>query len=456
MRRVKLLVGCLLAVAVGVFVVAQEPSGGWITDIDVVGLSPFDVSFGFENRGGSGIRIDRGTVRLTDRLGAGIEQIALNGFDAAPGERVAVGVQSRWEFQITGIYLLDISLETSDGHLISKSLAFRIIPIGLPLAPATHLEGEGLYTVQQQPASWGLDHIGARDVWWVTHGSRDVVVAVIDSGIDFSVPQLADAQWTNPGEIANNGRDDDGNGFIDDVHGYDFRDNDAGSHVGTPIHSHGTFVASIIAARPGPLPIVGVAPGIRLMDVRFLDSSNSFRSSDWGAFARAVTYAADNGADIINLSIYANGRPPRVFSDALEYAASEGVIIVGIAGNEGRDSVMYPGKYDVVVAVSATTPDDLLASFSNSGQEIVVCAPGERITSIAAGGRAVTQSGTSFAAPHVSGVLALILSVAPNLSSSEAIELLARTAIDLGVRGVDAQFGKGLVDARAAVNAVME
>jgi subtilisin family serine protease len=261
---------------------------------------------------------------------------------------------------------------------------------------------------RSQPVDWGLGRIHAQQAWGISHGDENVVVAVIDSGIDSSIPQLAESMWTNEDEIPGNGIDDDRNGYVDDIHGWDFRDDDNSSLSGSPIHGHGTAVAAIIAARPGEFPIVGVAPGVELMDVRFLDSANKFSSSDWRTFVKAIDYAVDNGADIINLSIYANGRPPAYFADALRRAVSRGVIIVGTAGNEGGSEVMYPGRYPYVYAVSATTEDDLLAGFSNYGPEVSFCAPGDKITTFTKGGRAVTQSGTSFAAPHVTGVIALM------------------------------------------------
>ena len=247
--------------------------------------------------------------------------------------------------------------------------------------------------------AWGVERIEAPRAWERTIGSQSVIVAVIDSGIDTTVEQLAGRIWINPGEIAGNGIDDDRNGYIDDIHGWDFRDNDPSSLTGSDIHWHGTFVAGIIAARSEGGKVTGVAPGIRIMDLRFLNANNLFYRSDWGRFAEAIDYAVDNGADIINLSIYARGTPPRIFEQALNRAAQRGVIIVGIAGNDGRSQVSYPGKYASVLAVSAIDRHDRLAPFSNYGPEIVVAAPGRRITSLFPGGIVGTSSGTSFAAP---------------------------------------------------------
>jgi len=299
--------------------------------------------------------------------------------------------------------------------------------------------------------SWGIERIQAPQAWTRTTGSQDVVVAVIDSGIDTTAPQLQGKIWTNPEEIPGNGIDDDHNGYVDDVHGWDFRDNDNSSLSGSKIHWHGTFVAGIIAAQPGKDKAAGVAPGVRIMDLRLLDSKNLFYGSDWKKYAAAIDYAVDNGADIINMSIYANGKPPLVLEQALQRAAKHGVIVVGITGNDGKSQVSYPGRYSSVLAVSATDQSDHLASFSNYGSEVAVAAPGEKVTSIFPGGYAGTSSGTSFAAPHVSGTLALILSSHPEITPQKAVALMEKTSVDLGGSGTDRQFGAGLVDAADAV-----
>ncbi|MCX6093800.1 MAG: S8 family serine peptidase [Candidatus Bipolaricaulota bacterium] len=422
-----------------------------IQKIEIVNLVPFTVSFQFSNPTALPQENVRGTATLRDmgHAGQGIDQVPVGPFSADAGALVVVEASSRWEYQIAGAYLLEIALEVG-GTLTSGTLPFQILPVALPLAPSPS-PSPGLYTVYQQPSNWGLVRIGGPKAWTVSHGNPAVIVAVIDSGVDARIPQVAASLWTNPDEVPGNGVDDDYNGYVDDVHGWDFRDNDASSLTGTPLHGHGTFVASIIAARPGEYPIVGVAPGVSIMDVRFLDSSNRFGSSDWRTFVRAIEYAVNNGARIINLSIFSNARPPDYFEQALSSARARGVIIVGISGNLGENQVMYPGKYGSVLAVSATDRGDLLAAFSNRGPEVAVCAPGDEITAFTAGGRPATESGTSFAAPHVSGILALILSLAPELSADKAIAVLESSCEDLGQRGRDALFGNGLVDAWGAV-----
>jgi len=450
-RRLSIVLLCVLFTGMAA---AAQSQDGTITEISVIGLDPFEVSFRYTNETTLPQPTIHGTVSLQDRFGQLIERLTIDAFSVAPGSTVSVDVLGRWEFYQTGVYLLEIALEVGESGLLTNAFGFRILPVELPLAPVFEPDGAGLPTIYQEPISWGLSRVLAPEAWHLSHGSEDIVVAIIDSGIDRSIDQLSDSMWRNPGETPGNGRDDDGNGYIDDVYGWDFRDGDNDSLSGSALHPHGTIVASIIAARPGDLPIVGIAPGVRIMDVRFLDSTNSFRAADWDAFTDAVNYAVDNGARIINMSIYANGRPPQDFERALARAVARGVIVVGITGNRGEATVMYPGRFEEVLAVSATTESDLLANFSNRGDEVALCAPGQSVTALSIGGNATNQSGTSFAAPHVAGVLALMLSFAPSLSGPEAVSILLETASDLGPRGNDDMYGAGLVDALAALQAV--
>lgn len=446
---------CLIPVLIlgaSMLCIGQTPSSDWISQIEIASLIPFQVSFRLSNNGTTPLDNVRGQAILSNQFGQMIDVLQLDPFSVSPGDSEAVSAASRWEFQETGVFLMEVALDLGAGVLISNSLAFRILPVQLPLAPPSSAFGEGLMTLYQQPVNWGIQRISAPDAWMTTHGRSDVVVAVIDTGIDVSIPQLKESLWSNPGEIANNGIDDDGNGYVDDVHGWDFRDGDNSSLIGSKLHWHGTFVAGIIAAQPGEVPIVGVAPGVRVMDVRFLDSNNTFSSRDWDMFAQAISYAVDNGADIINMSIFANSRPPSILETAIRRAAQSGVVLIGITGNTSQEGVLYPGKYDDVYAVSATTENDQLASFSTRGPEVSFCAPGEGITSFLPGGQTATRSGTSFAAPHVAGTLALILSAYPSMTPIQAVNLLMGSLIDLGPRGIDSSFGQGLIDAFKAIN----
>ena len=450
----------MIVCAVVVLSSGQIPSSDWISGIDIPGLVPFQVSFRLTNSGSSLLDSVTGQIILSNQFGQMIQVLPVEGFSLPPGGSKTVTTSSLWSFQQTGVYMIEIALDLGSGNLIANSLAFRILPVQLPLAPESSDFGEGLMTLYQEPVNWGILRIDAPDAWMTTHGRSDVIVAVIDTGIDTSIPQLEASMWINPGEVANNGIDDDGNGYIDDVHGWDFRDGDNSSLIGSNLHWHGTFVAGIIAAQPGEVPIVGVAPGARIMDVRFLDSNNQFSSRDWNTFAKAIDYAVDNGADIINLSIYANSTPPTALEAAIRRATQAGVVLIGITGNTDNNAtggaesnaVLYPGRYDEIYAVSATTETDQLAVFSRFGPEVAFCAPGEGITSFLPGGQSATRSGTSFAAPHVSGTLALILSAFPTIGPSQAVDILLASLIDLGPKGADSSFGQGLINAFEALS----
>ena len=438
-------------VAVPVMAQTSPTREGSIGRIDIEELDPLQVSFEFHNSGQINLENVHGKAILRNCLGNQVEGIAINPFPVLSGEVVQVEATGQWGFQQPGIYLLQVTLDIGLDALVSKSLTFRITPISLPLSPPQNLEGEDLYTIPQQPVNWGISKIETPLAWHTTHGADDIVVAVIDSGVDSNIPELARSMWVNQDEIPNNGVDDDKNGYIDDIHGWDFRDSDNSSLSGTSLHWHGTFVASIIAAWPTENAIVGVAPGVKIMDIRFLDSENLFSKRDWKTFAKAIDYAVDNGARIINLSIYAEGKPPQIFKEAILRASQHSVIVVGGTGNDSKPRVCYPGKYDSIIAVSATNRNDQLASFSNYGTEVVVAGPGNLVTSLIPGGFPATMSGTSFAAPHVTGTLALILSVNPQLTAAQALAVLEESVADLGDEGHDRQFGHGLIDAYRGV-----
>lgn len=237
-----------------------------------------------------------------------------------------------------------------------------------------------------------------------------------------------------------------------DVYGWDFRDGDPDSLSGTPIHGHGTFVAGLIAAAcDAATGAGGVAPRVRLMDLRFLDSRAFFYASDWRKLAAAIDYAVDNGARVINLSVYARLTPPEYVHDALRRAVAHGVLVVGIAGNDGREGIGYFGSWPEVLAAAAVDRYGRPARFSNRGPEVDLAGPGVQVVSFAPGGELIAGSGTSFAAPHVAGTAALLLSLHPDLTLEELVGLLTGTAADLDVPGPDPATGHGLVDAGAAV-----
>ena len=308
---------------------------------------------------------------------------------------------------------------------------------------------------------WGLYTIQCGSAWDTTNG-QGVVVAVVDTGLDFYHPDIVGNIWTNTAEIPGNGIDDDGNGYVDDVYGYDF----VGASYLNPVpdnnpvdaYGHGTHVAGIIAAvGDNGLGVVGVAWGARIMVVRGLDNNGIGTDAE---LANAVLYAANNGADVINNSYGGQGYS-QVLADAMEYAESLGCVIVAAAGNSSSDvKDFFPASDPACIVVTATDPNDANAYFSNWGERVDVAAPGVDILSLLAAGTSIgtpvgtnltRASGTSMAAPHVSGLAALILSQHPDYSPEQVRQALRTSADDVNAPGFDVYTGYGRINASNAL-----
>ncbi|HEX9506410.1 MAG TPA: S8 family serine peptidase, partial [Acidimicrobiia bacterium] len=285
------------------------------------------------------------------------------------------------------------------------------------------------------PYLWGLRNTGqtggtpgadihALQAWNTQTGSSSVVVAVIDTGVAYTHPDLAANMWVNTGEIPGNGIDDDGNGYVDDVYGYDFV-----NHDGNPFddHGHGTHVAGTIAGvGNNGIGVVGVNWHARIMALKFLGASGSGSTSD---AVSAVLYAANMHAKVMNNS-WGGGGFSQALMDAITTANSAGSLFVAAAGNFSDDNDVfpnYPSNYDVpnVVAVAATDHNDALATFSNYGHTTVdLGAPGVNILStVPTSGGGLSDpsgyrylSGTSMATPHVSGAAALLFAQFPGIT----------------------------------------
>ncbi len=249
-------------------------------------------------------------------------------------------------------------------------------------------------------------------------GAASVITAVIDTGVDYTHNDLISSMWTNPGEIPNNGIDDDNNGYIDDIYGVNLV-SDSRFHSGNPMddHGHGTHVAGIIAAANNNVGIVGVAYNTKIMAIKAGNSSGNFLQSD---IAEAIIYAYQNGADVINMS-FGGPTVTILVQDALSVAYTTSVLVAAAGNsalpNEGKKPVgvpFYPAAYPFVVGVMSSSRTNQQSKFTNydsiSGNkfEYELFAPGEGITSTIPGNSYATWSGTSMAAPIVSGVAALL------------------------------------------------
>jgi subtilisin family serine protease len=297
---------------------------------------------------------------------------------------------------------------------------------------------------------WGLATMELPAAWDVTQG-RGIVVGVVDSGVEYDHPDLALNIWRNTGEIADNGVDDDQNGYIDDVRGWDFAYGDKDPR---DLYGHGTHVAGTIAAvGNNSLGVIGVAPEALILPAKGLGDTGSGFSSQ---LAQAIVYAAVNGADVINNSWGCASTCPSnpVAEDAVRTATGLGAVVVFSAGNNGGDvGERSPARMDEVIAVAATTPADEAAPFSNFGTRLDLSAPGTGILSTWTQGRYQTMDGTSMAAPHVSGLAALVLARDASLTPQMVHEHLRATADDLGASGFDPATGYGRVNAARALSA---
>ena len=340
----------------------------------------------------------------------------------------------------------------------------------------TYLYSKGSWR-QKYDDQWAIKHIGfttdKKSAWNVEDGSSNpVVVAVIDTGLDWNHKDINwENIWKNTGEIPDNGKDDDGNGYVDDVIGWNFIDdnNKPWDHDG-----HGTFVSGIIAAASdNKVGIAGINKGAKIMVLKGLNAFGHGRAS---SLAESIFYAADNGAQVINIS--AGGKHlTQTEQDAVNYAYRKGAVIIVAAGNEAMDTEDYsPSGLRNVIAVGATDLEDKRASFSNWGQTVDISAPGVDVLSLRArrtdfmlgipdvdykprsayvgqDRRYFRASGTSFSAPMVAATASLILAKSPKLTNKQVERMLLNSARDIEVPGWDQLTGYGLLDARAALKA---
>jgi subtilisin family serine protease len=331
---------------------------------------------------------------------------------------------------------------------------FSLGAAALPADPAFN-QLWGLRNAGQAGGSPGAD-IRAEAAWNVTTGSREVVVAVIDTGVDTGHPDLAANIWRNPREIPGDNRDNDGNGYIDDVVGWDFANGDA-----DPMddNGHGTHVAGTIGAVGGNgVGVAGVTWQVSIMPLKFM--SGSGRGTTSSAIA-AINYATmmrrDFGINVVATNNSWGGAGDSLaLRSAIAAGGNSGILFVAAAGNSAADNdaaPSYPASFadPAVIAVAASDRTNRLAGFSNFGATAVdIVAPGASIYSTLPGGSYGSYSGTSMAAPHVTGTIALLAAAAPRASAGDI-----RTAILVSATPVAAFTGKvatgGLLNAAAAL-----
>ncbi len=285
--------------------------------------------------------------------------------------------------------------------------------------------------------NWGLDRIGAPSAWEMGYTGEDAVIAVLDTGVDWTHPDLNNNIWRNSDEIPNNNQDDDGNGYVDDVIGWDFANNDNNPD---DINGHGTHVAGTIAAEENNFGITGVAPDAEIMPVQVLGDDGSGFNSD---IITGIDYAVANGADVINLSLGGSNMSPGI-NAAIQEASDAGTLVVMAAGNSAGATPENPGAFAVEegLVVGALNQAGDLSSFSNRAGEIpqdfngdgfafpsYVTAAGVDVLSTIPEGNYAYFSGTSMATPHVAGAAGILMGANPELTPEQGVDLITGTAM---------------------------
>ena len=340
------------------------------------------------------------------------------------------------------LYRVTTNGQKSLGSLISKLSDNKDIKFAEP---------NYIYSIQNAPNDprfgelWGLNNTGDNDpsrtpgtagadiaafkTWEVEKGSKDITIAVIDTGVDYTHPDLAANMWQNEAELnGEEGVDDDGNGYVDDIYGYDFANNDGDPMDG---HSHGTHCAGTIGAvHDNEIGVSGVMADVSIVAIKFLTDRGSGTTAN---AVKAIQYATKLNVDLMSNS-WGGGGFSQALYDAIEEASEAGIVFTAAAGNSRSNNDQrphYPSNYQIpnVISVAAHTAQDTLASFSCYGEKTVhVAAPGHKILSTTKKGGYAVYSGTSMATPHVSGAIGLLLSKEGRLDHEVLRERLMGTS----------------------------
>ena len=392
--------------------------------------------------------------------------------------RLMISVGGREEARLGELGVVRVRLR--EGLSLDKALQLYSRLPGVDYAEpnyrlkAEFLPNDPFYTAQR----WYYNLIEAPQAWDVEQGQPSVIVAVLDSGVDTTHPDLRDHIWHNPGEGVPNGIDDDGNGCVDDIHGCNFVEPEAadpscGPQPISPSNQviddggHGTFVAGIIGATGNNgVGIIGAAPGVTLLPVKVLDCTGTGTTADAAA---GILYAARMGAQVINLSFGGPDSSKTLLDAVVTATETYGAVVVAASGNQGTQGVTYPARYRNVIAVGASDRNspDARAPFSNWGPEVTVVAPGVDLVStvpqalcdggwFCPGGQPYSvASGTSFASAQVAALAALIRSHSPALSTNEIRFVIRAAALPLPDDATPGWAGAGRIRMRRALDAIL-
>lgn len=303
---------------------------------------------------------------------------------------------------------------------------------------------------------------GFYSAWDIERANNTIIIGIVDSGVDYNHDDLTNKKWINTNEIAGNGIDDDHNGWIDDVYGWDFwQDGEPGSNViedNDPIgdfSDHGTHVAGIAAAQVNNnIGLAGAGYNALFMAVKAGGTKDNPRSIAYGY--EGILYAAINGAQVINCSWGGNGASSYEF-DVVQAALEMGSVIVAAAGNDNQEGVYYPAAYEGVIAVGAFDQSGSKSSYSNYGYEIDVMASGSSVRSTTFKNAYNFKTGTSMATPFVAGLAALLVAQHPNWNPDQIRNQIRATAVDLypyNPMSFNGKLGRGHILANAVLGSV--
>lgn len=302
-------------------------------------------------------------------------------------------------------------------------------------------------------SQWHLTKINAANAWNVFAGNSNITVAVVDNAVNIAHTDLNPNVWINPGEIAANGIDDDNNGYIDDINGWDAADNDNNPNPPTNGMDHGTHCAGIVGARTNNnTGIAAIGFNVKLIGVKcqLNTGSNTGIANGYGG----IIYAAKVRARVISCS-WGGAGSAAAEQSVINYAWNKGCIIIAAAGNNGVSTTFYPAGYNNVYSVASTGTSDAKSGFSNYGTWVDISAPGENILSTLPGNSYGNNSGTSMATPLVAGLAGLMLSKNPAMTQTAVLNCISSTAVNIysvNSGTLAGQLGAGRIDAFAAMN----
>jgi hypothetical protein len=377
-----------------------------------------------------------------ENLGSGVQVRAVRSLFTTQA-----GIEGLNKDPLGSIFLLELEPGSDVLHAAQAFSANAAVEWAEPdyLAyPITTTPNDPLFNQQ-----WGLAQINAPATWDITTGSATTVIAMIDSGLQFNHPDLAGKLWVNPGEVSDNGLDDDNNGYIDDLNGWDFVN---GDNLPADDNGHGTQTAGVAgAATDNNTGIAGVCWNCTLMPVKVMSSAGVANYSD---IAAGVLYAARKGARVINISLGGYSESSALLAAVTSAVETYGAVIVAGAGNDHISTPFYPAAYPQVLAVAASGPEDVLWGESNYGEWVDVVAPGVNIQTTFLGSDYGAVNGTSLSTAFVSGLAGLLRSHNPAWSADMLRAQLLHTAEDIDDLnpGFEGLLGSGRVDAYQALS----